>query len=209
MTRLRVQARTYMGREGAANESRFVRCPTDARWVPIEACRNCASHATFVMPALGDARPQIICGRALARGPDGRDPARAGVTDAMESNVLCVNSGAPVRVVDERLAAGGHAIALILDSEGHTIGIVSRADLAKAAGAAVVRDHMTPFVISLLERASVADATELVLERGLHHVPILSEGRVLGVVSPVSALRWYVQNIRSPRRPRAPSRRKR
>jgi CBS domain-containing protein len=120
------------------------------------------------------------------------------VTDATDGDVLCVDAGTKVGTLNEVLASRGHAIALVLDAEGHAIGVVSRADLASVQESALARDRMTPFVITLLANATVADATELILERGLHHVPILCEGKVLGVVSAVGALRWYARNLRSP-----------
>jgi CBS domain-containing protein len=202
VTRIRVQTRTHLVKLGPMTASRLVRCPLGERWVPLEGCRSCPDCGSFTLPAPGQSDPRVACAKGPARRPGDRDPERARVTEAMDGNVLCVDEGVLAKTVMETLASGEHAIALVLDAGGHAIGVVSHRDLATASEAALVRDRMTPFVITLLDSATVADATELILERGLHHVPILCEGKVLGVVSAVGALRWYARNLRSPSRPR-------
>jgi CBS domain-containing protein len=58
---------------------------------------------------------------------------------------------------------------------------------------------MTPFLITMLETARVADAVDLIVERGVSHVPVLSEGRVVGMITPRAVIRWLAQKLRGAR----------
>ena len=124
-------------------------------------------------------------------------PERSSITEVMDANVLCADAEATARVVEAALVAHGAPVAVVLDGGGHAIGVCSRHDLAQGSPAAAVRTCMTPFVITLFDSTTVADALELVIGRDLHHIPVLSEGRVVGLVTPRAVIRWLAHNLRA------------
>jgi len=132
---------------------------------------------------------------------------RAPITDVMDAEVLCVDSDATVESVRRAMADRRAPIAVVVDGSGHAIGVCSRFDLTQRSPRRRVETCMTPFVITMLDSTTVADALELVVERDLQHVPILSEGRVVGLVTPRAMIRWLAQSLRDVRKPRtgAPS----
>jgi CBS domain-containing protein len=87
-------------------------------------------------------------------------------------------------------------VAIVVSRDGRALGVLTGIDLAGAAGDRTARSVMTPFMITLLDNATVADVLPLIVERRLQHVPILSGGSVLGVVSAGSVLRWITANVR-------------
>src|SRR5205823_2041701 len=97
------------------------------------------------------------------------------------------------------LDAQGGPIAVVVDGSQHAIGVCSRHDLAQRGATRRVETCMTPFLITMLDGASVADAIDLVAERGVSHVPVLAEGRVVGVVTPRALIRWLAQYLRAAR----------
>jgi CBS domain-containing protein len=100
---------------------------------------------------------------------------------------------------------------VVRDGEGRLVGIVSRSDLlrnrippdhrALPKPAAVpasepprtVADVMSTDVVSLPPTADAADAATLMLERRIRSVPVVEDGRVLGVVSVSDLLRASVR----------------
>lgn len=188
MTYLPIHTRAHLDADSKFTEAGFVRCPEDGRWTPVEACRRCAK-CTDVSADAVTCRP----GRALARS---RALDRVPITEVLDA-VLCVDADARVEAAREAMAAQGAPIAVVIDGSGHAIGVCSRNDLADKPPLRRVATCMTPFVVTLLDSTSVADALNLVLERELSHVPVLGDGRVVGLVTPRALLRWLAERMRS------------
>lgn len=72
---------------------------------------------------------------------------------------------------------------------GRMIGILTERDVLRAVAArthsseARVREWMTPDPVTALEDASPEEAVRIMLERGFRHLPVLRDGRPIGVVS--------------------------
>jgi CBS domain-containing protein len=107
----------------------------------------------------------------------------------METAVLCVAEQVPTATLATAMRAGDFEIAVVVDADECPIGVVAPVDLALSpqgtAGAL-----MTPFATTLLEDAPIALALGFAVEGELQHIPILSAGRVMGLVSPRSLLSW-------------------
>ena len=112
----------------------------------------------------------------------------------MDTNVLCVDSDATSESVRRAMDEQGAPIAIVVDEKRHAIGVCSRLDLAQRSPSRRVETCMTPFVITMLDKSTVADALALIVERDLRHVPVLSEGHVVGIVTPRAVVRWLAQN---------------
>lgn len=105
--------------------------------------------------------------------------ARAVVSVAPEDTL----GEAAQKMVDE-----GVGSAVVLD-HGRLIGILTERDLLKAAAGRVhssearVREWMTEEPITASSETSVEDAVRTMLEHGFRHLPVVEEGRTVGVVS--------------------------
>ena len=105
--------------------------------------------------------------------------ARAVVSVAPEDTL----GEAAQKMVDEGVGA-----AVVLD-HGRLIGILTERDLLKAAAGRVhssearVREWMTEEPITASSETSVEDAVRTMLEHGFRHLPVVEEGRTVGVVS--------------------------
>lgn len=87
------------------------------------------------------------------------------------------------RMADQKVGS-----AVVLD-HGRLIGILTERDLLKAAAGRVhssearVREWMTEEPITASSETSVEDAVRTMLEHGFRHLPVVEEGRTVGVVS--------------------------
>jgi CBS-domain-containing membrane protein len=196
MGKLPVHTREVLTTPDAPSSRRaYVACPTEARWVPVDACRRCGKGTVSEEPAAEESGVECSALVPARRRGSARRLARdTKVAALMDPNVLCVSPDMSVEAIAKTLRDIDAEAAVVVDGGGCPVGMVTRADLVGApAEARRVSDVMTPFVTTLLEEARVADALSLIVDRGLHHVPVLSAGRVVGIVSPARALAWLVR----------------
>jgi CBS domain-containing protein len=131
--------------------------------------------------------------------------------DVMTTTVVTVSPETPVPEVARLLHERGISGVPVVDPGGTVIGIVSEGDLIGHAGTigeqrrswwlrlltgedamardyakthgGTVRDVMTPRVITVQETASLADIAQLMERHGIKRVPVMRDGRLLGIVS--------------------------
>lgn len=127
--------------------------------------------------------------------------------ELMSSPVLTVTPEMSVKAAAAVLVDGKVTAAPVLGGAGELVGIVSESDLL-AHGTPqdprahirllpddpvplphAVRDVMTADVITVPERADAADAVTVMLERRVKSLPVLRDGRVVGMVSQRDLLR--------------------
>jgi CBS domain-containing protein len=105
--------------------------------------------------------------------------ARAVVSVAPEDTL----GEAAQKMVDEEVGS-----AVVLD-HGRLIGILTERDLLKAAAGRVhssearVREWMTEEPVTATSSTPAEDAIRTMLEHGFRHLPVVEEGRTVGVVS--------------------------
>jgi CBS domain-containing protein len=98
----------------------------------------------------------------------------------------------------ERMAEDGVGSAVVLDS-GRLIGILTERDLLRAVAGRVhtsearVREWMTVDPITATEETSADEAMRTMLEQGFRHLPVIEEGRTIGVVSLRELMRAAMQ----------------
>jgi CBS domain-containing protein len=187
MTRLPIHLRFALDREGQVTEQRLLRCPEDGLWIPANGCQRCEKHVST--------EGGIVTCTPEVQPKEPRLPEDAPIAEVLDTSVLCVDASSTVKRVAAVMDVQGAAIAIVLDRGAHAIGVVSRGDVAAASPSRRIEAFMTPFVIALLDSTSVAEAIELVLERGLNHVPVLADGQVVGVVTLRAVIRWQAQKI--------------
>jgi len=98
----------------------------------------------------------------------------------------------------ERMSEDGVGSAVVLDS-GRLIGILTERDLLRAVAGRVhtsearVREWMTVDPMTATEATSADEAMRTMLEQGFRHLPVIEEGRTIGVVSLRELMRAAMQ----------------
>lgn len=112
------------------------------------------------------------------------------VREIMSTDLKWVNRGATVRAAAGVMTVHRIGAVLVAGDEGTPIGILTDTDLVRRVVAAdlhpwatLVETVMTPSVVTLDEERTVAEAGRLMADRGLRHLGVVREGRVVGVVS--------------------------
>jgi CBS domain-containing protein len=88
--------------------------------------------------------------------------------------------------------------AVVLDS-GRLIGILTERDLLRAVAGRVhtsearVREWMTVDPMTATEATSADEAMRTMLEQGFRHLPVIEEGRTIGIVSLRELMRAAMQ----------------
>ena len=88
--------------------------------------------------------------------------------------------------------------AILVAEQGAFIGIVSETDLVRKAMAgqlnaaqAKVRAVMSSPVITIEQDRSAHDASDLMAEKGIRHLAVTEDGRVVGIVTVRDLLRYF------------------
>ncbi|HEX6261628.1 MAG TPA: CBS domain-containing protein [Actinomycetota bacterium] len=129
------------------------------------------------------------------------------VKDVMTTPVVTLRPETPIKEAAALLVRHGVSGAPVVDEHEQLVGIVSESDLMALETTPDPRSRirlprwrrvrvprrveqvMTRDVVTLPERADVADAARLMLERRVKRIPVVAEGRVVGIVSRRDVLR--------------------
>ena len=112
------------------------------------------------------------------------------ISEIMTTDVLTTTAGAPVDEIAEELRAHGIGGLPVVDENGFLIGMVSEYDVISKRGK-TVRDIMSRGVISVGDEASAEQVTSLMGLHGIRRVPIVREGKLVGIVTRSDLLRLY------------------
>ena len=120
------------------------------------------------------------------------------VGEIMTSDVLAVDPADTIGETAQKMVERGVSSAVVSDY-GTLIGIVTERDLTRAVAGRVhtsearVREWMTSDPITLGPDASADEAAKIMLDNGFRHVPIVDEGRAVGIVSIRDVARWSTE----------------
>ena len=120
--------------------------------------------------------------------PASRDVARQTAADIMSREVVTVNADMLVEDAAKLLAYHNISGMPVEGWDGSIVGIVSEADVIGHIGA-TVSDVMTRDVISVGQEATVEEIASLMAERRIKRVPVMRDGRVVGMVSRADIVR--------------------
>jgi CBS domain-containing protein len=133
------------------------------------------------------------------------------IGELMSSPAMTVWYWRPITEAGRLLLRQNVTALCVVDGDGHLLGIVSRSDLLRhrvardprahmrpapldrAPAPTTVADVMTKDVLVLPPTADEADAAEIMLERRIRSIPVVEDGRLLGVVSVTDMLRAAVR----------------
>jgi hypothetical protein len=153
---LRVQFRETIRADGTVQQERLAFCPKVAGWVSLARCKACDACAHLS----GDSEPILICSVAAvdAGAPES-------IRALLARSVWCIEENAPARLAC--LMPMSQADAIVIDGDGHAIGLLARQTARRAAGDVVARSVMEPAVVALFDGAPVGRPRDRVRRRRL------------------------------------------
>src|SRR5689334_6925958 len=133
------------------------------------------------------------------------------IAELMSTPALTVWSWRPIPDAGRLLLRQNVTALCVVDRDGRLVGVVSRSDLLRdrltrdprahlrpaardvTEPPTTVADVMTRQVVALPPTADEADAAQLMLERRIRSIPVVEDGRLLGIVSVTDMLRAAVR----------------
>jgi CBS domain-containing protein len=91
----------------------------------------------------------------------------------------------------------------VIDDDGELLGILTSTDFVSAVAdersmaETPVTEFMTEDVITTGANASIRDIADVMTEHGFHHVPVVDEGKLIGMVT-TSDLTAYLSHVEKP-----------
>jgi CBS domain-containing protein len=110
------------------------------------------------------------------------------VGELMKKDVLTVEPSDSIGEAAEKMNDAGVGAVVVTDF-GRIIGIITERDILRAVASrthsstARVRQWMTGDPVTVERARPAEEAARMMLERNFRHLPVVEEGRVLGIVS--------------------------
>lgn len=121
-------------------------------------------------------------------------------------DVLTIQPHRTLKEVIDLLAARGVGAVVVADDAMRVMGILSERDVVRVvarSGAAALEDqvsrHMTPKVTTVGRDATIDYVMETMTEGRFRHLPVVEEGRLIGIVSIGDVVKRHVSAIDSER----------
>ncbi len=122
----------------------------------------------------------------------------------MSSPVTTVAADASAESVAEQLLDEGISSVVVVDDENRIEGILTSTDFVRIAAqggrtsAVTVADHMTTDVVTTSVNESIERVADLMIEEGIHHVPVVDDTEgVVGIIT-TTDLTAYLSGIEDP-----------
>ena len=122
-------------------------------------------------------------------------------------DVLTTQPHRTVKEVAAQLASRGVGAVVVSDAAHAVLGIVSERDIVRAIGAGSssvleepVSRYMTAKVTTVNENASIDRVMELMTAGRFRHLPVVEDGRLVGIVSIGDVVKRHVNAIESEQR---------
>lgn len=127
------------------------------------------------------------------------------VADIMSSPVYVINTDEPVSHA-RKLMLRYRIGTLPVLNEGKMVGIVTKSDISNRLSQAEplwrrrpidqipIKMLMTETVITIYPEASISQAATLMLENGIHNVPVVKNGNIVGIVTRTDIMRYVAEN---------------
>jgi len=111
------------------------------------------------------------------------------VASAMSTEVLSVGPGHTLRQVAQVLAAKKVGSAVVHDTDGSGVGIITERDILRAVAAELdldaetASDHQTTDVVFAAPTWTLHEAADAMKRGGFRHLVVLHDGEVAGIIS--------------------------
>ncbi|HNR32013.1 MAG TPA: CBS domain-containing protein [Candidatus Hydrogenedentes bacterium] len=117
--------------------------------------------------------------------------------EVMATNLITVAENTPVQTAMRLIVENDITGLPVVDEEHKLVGIISEKDLLKVLyqphlGDALVMDIMSTDLITFEEDADLVDVAEAMIEGHFRRVPILRDGRIVGLITRRDILRHVI-----------------
>ena len=123
------------------------------------------------------------------------------ILDLKGNDVVSVREGSSLREAARELVSRGIGAIVVTDGAGEMVGILSERDVARYYSAAEgdcdcdVDDVMTRNVISCTRSHTVEELAEIMSSSNIRHVPVVTGGRVDGMISIRDVVRFRLGEL--------------
>ncbi|HZQ88465.1 MAG TPA: CBS domain-containing protein [Gaiellaceae bacterium] len=120
----------------------------------------------------------------------------ATVADLMVRDVLSVEPSDTIGEAAEKMNAANVGAVVVMEDMVRIVGIVTERDLLRAVAAraraaeARVRQWMTPDPVTIDPDTTIEEAAKIMFDHNFRHLPVVKDGRALGIVSLRLLARW-------------------
>jgi CBS domain-containing protein len=120
------------------------------------------------------------------------------VSEIMETRVVAAKTNATCTSLAQKMLSGFISGLPVTDDEGHVIGVVTEFDILKvlrngANLSKTAKDIMSDKPICLEANQSVEEAIDLMTRHHIMRIPVVSDGKLVGIVSRTDVLRAFVK----------------
>jgi CBS domain-containing protein len=130
----------------------------------------------------------------------------ARILDDKGRDVFTTQPHRTMREVIELLASKGVGAVVVSDASQSVLGILSERDVVRVLGrhgAAALEDpvsrHMTPKVITVTRDDTIEHVMQTMTEGRFRHVPVVEDGRLIGIISIGDVVKRHVNALDSER----------
>jgi CBS domain-containing protein len=122
----------------------------------------------------------------------------------MVKDVLTVEPSDTIGEAAEKMNAANVGAVVVVEDMVRIVGIVTERDLTRAVAAraraaeARCRQWMTPDPVTIAPETLIEDAAEIMFSRNFRHLPVVKDGRPLGIVSLRLLSRWAFESVQRP-----------
>jgi CBS domain-containing protein len=126
----------------------------------------------------------------------------ATVSELMVKDVLTVEPSDTIGEAAEKMNAANVGAVVVMEDMVRIVGIVTERDLMRAVAAraraaeARVRQWMTPNPVTIEPDLAIEDAAQVMFDNNFRHLPVVKDGRPLGIVSLRLLSRWAFESVR-------------
>ena len=118
----------------------------------------------------------------------------------MNTSVLTVDPMSSIGEAAEKMMEAGVGAVVVMEDMVRIVGIVTERDLMRAvaqrarAAEARVRQWMTEGVVTIEPETTVQDAAKMMFEKNFRHLPVVKDGRLLGIASLRRLSQWEFEH---------------
>ena len=122
------------------------------------------------------------------------------LADLMATDVLTVSPDTSIADAARRMVARETGAAVVM-ADGELVGVISERDLMRAIPDACspntpVSERMSRDVMTASPSTTVPEAMAIMIEGRFRHLPVVADGRVLGIVSMRDLMSWTALRLR-------------
>jgi CBS domain-containing protein len=123
------------------------------------------------------------------------------VAELMVKDVLTVGPSDTIGEAAEKMHAANVGAVVVVEDMVRIVGIVTERDLVRAvaqrvrAAEARVRQWMTPNPVTIEPDMLIEDAAQVMFDNNFRHLPVVKDGRPLGIVSLRLLSRWAFDSV--------------